>query len=89
MDIRRMAAMTERVAAGKGDVDEALNAVDEGIDIIISAIELISENLPKVMTNTPEETSAKESIQEILDTAVAPYTADIIEKLEIFEKEEK
>lgn len=64
--------------------DEALANVDQAVDSIIAAFGVLDEELPKVQANTVPQKAAVDAIKDLLDTAVKPYTADIVKALQVF-----
>jgi len=86
MNMEKVAAMAERVAqaADSENHEAALANVDEAVDNIIAAIKVLDENLPKVKVENVPQRAARDVIQETLDAAIKPYTADIVKALEIF-----
>ena len=85
MDIGGVRKMADKIAA---EDDLALNNVETAVDNIIVGIKTIDDNLDEIQATTPEEKKAVESIRELIDTAVAPYTADIMKALEVFDEGE-
>jgi len=83
MDLKRIAKMTDKVAES---VKDPLVVLDSAVDSLVASIQEMSEVLPLVKSLTPQQKSAIDKVQDIIDTALSPYTADIIEVLEIFEE---
>lgn len=90
MDRERIAQMTENVAADEkqmmpSDSDDVAHAnVDQALDNMIAAIEILQENLPKIKIENVPQKAAVDAAQDLLATAVAPYTADMIKVLSTF-----
>lgn len=82
MDKQRIAAMADRIAQKEND--DPLVQVDMAVDALIAAIETISEQLPKVQTDNAEQKEAVEKVTDLMETAVAPYTLDIVKALDVF-----
>lgn len=89
MDQRRMQAMSNRIArrmmGAEGERDEALENVDQAVDSLIAAIQSLYENLPHVKTDNVPQRAAIDAVQELLDEAIAPYTADLAKAMQVFE----
>jgi hypothetical protein len=86
MDMKRIANMADKLAAE--ETNEPLVAIDQAIDNIIAASEVIAESLALVKAVTPEQMESIKQIKDILETAIDPYTSDIVELLEAFEEKE-
>ena len=80
--------MTDKIAAVQAG-DESLVALDNAVDKMLMAMREISDMLPTVNAETPAETTAKAKMQDILDTALMPYSADFVEALTTFEGDEE
>ena len=83
MDEKRFAKMTNQVIKEAGlhtaeMDDEALSYVDQSFDVILSALKVIDDNLKKIKTNTIPEKAAVDAIDDLLETAVKPYLADVL-----------
>jgi hypothetical protein len=78
----RIARMANRIAADEDDMP--LKNVDEAVDNIIAALIVLDENIPLVETDNVPQRAAIDNVQELLDEAVKPYMADIVQALEIF-----
>jgi hypothetical protein len=78
--------MAERIAqnpAGQID-DQNLQDVDEAIDRVLVGLQTIQEKLPLVDANEQED-AARKKIMDIMETAINPYFADILEAFDVFE----
>ena len=64
---------------------KALRLLDEAADNLIDSLEAIDKNLPLVVGTTAEERKALKEIKDILETALTPYTVDLIKALETFD----
>ena len=90
MDKARIANMaenivaTERVAASPDD-DEALANVDQAFDAILAAVKVIDENLPGMKADSVPQQAAKDAVQDLMDTAIKPYLADVLKAMQQFE----
>lgn len=82
--IAESVAESTALSADKENHDEALANVDEAVDNIIAAITVLEENLPLVTINGVPQRAARDAIMETLETAIKPYTADIVNALETF-----
>jgi len=79
--------MVNRVAAlriAEEEEDEALVHVDQAVTAIIASLMAIEENLPNVKADTVAERAAIDGAQDLLDTALKPYTADLAKMLDVF-----
>ena len=84
MDNKKVMKMANKIAA----TDDPLVSVDQAINSIIESIYTLDENLSKIEANSPEEKAAVDKIQNLLDTAIAPYMADIAKEYLTFEDDE-
>ena len=83
MDKARIAKMADKVAQNETE-DDALAQVDQAIDTMIAAAQIIDENLPKVKVDNVPQKAAVDAIQDLMDTAIAPYLADIAKAMQVF-----
>jgi predicted RNase H-like HicB family nuclease len=87
MKQERIAAMADRVAksvkAGP-DNDEAFVNVDGALDAMIAAVQAINENLPHVKTSNVPQKAAVDAVKDLMETAIEPYLADIVQAMEVF-----
>lgn len=77
------------VAKAGGDMN-GLEQVDMGVDSIIKGVEQINAGL-KMLTAldmTPAEKAVLAKVKDLVDTAIAPYTADMMEILDSLEGKE-
>jgi len=94
MDEKRMAAMADKVAddvtspsvAPKSD-NPALDMIDDELDKILFSIKAIEDALPGVETANADQEKAKAKIQDLFETAINPYIADVLEAFNVFEVE--
>ena len=77
--------MAERISRKIIGENSALENVDEAIDIMIASIQVLDENLPLVSTDTVPQKASIDATKSIVDEAIKPYLADIINALEVFE----
>lgn len=84
MDGEKMDDIAERVASAEVG-DDPVARVDEALDHIVAALMVIGENLPQVRTASEGQRMAIERVTELVETAIAPYTSDIIEAMQEFE----
>jgi len=82
MDKARIAKMADKVAQEVDD--EALANVDQAIDAMIASAQIIDENLPKIKTENVPQKAAVDAVQDLMDTAIAPYLADIAKAMQVF-----
>lgn len=82
MDKARIAKMANKVAQEVDD--EALAKVDQAIDTMIASAQIIDENLSKVKTDNVPQKAAVDAVQDLMDTAIAPYLADIAKAMQVF-----
>ena len=75
--------MDEQVPATPED-DEALTNVDQAIDMAIAAVRIIDENLPKVKAENVPQKAALDSVEDLMNTGVKPYLADVARILDAF-----
>lgn len=70
--------------------EKALVQIDMGIDSMIAGIKNLQEGLDalKKVDLDPKERAVADKIRDLLETAVAPYTADIVKELDSLEEEE-
>ena len=61
---------------------DALINVDSALDTLIAAITALDENLPAVKTDTNEQKIAIDRVKDLLETALVPYTADIVREID-------
>ena len=66
-----------------------LEQVDMGVDSIIKGIGMIGEGLKQLETMQMDSSDkeALRKVKDIVDTAIAPYTADMVEQLDGLEGE--
>jgi hypothetical protein len=83
MDNKKVIRMANKIAEN----DEPLIKVDQAINSIISSIYVLDENLPLVATKDAKEKQAINKIKDLMDSAIAPYMADIAKAYLIFEDE--
>jgi hypothetical protein len=84
MDNKKVEKMANKIAGA----DDPLVSVDQAINSIIESIYVMDKNLSKIEINSPEEKAAVDKIQNLLDTAIAPYMADVAKEYLTFEDDE-
>ncbi len=84
MDNKKVMKMANKIA----EADDPLVSVDQAINSIVESIYVMDKNLSKIKANSPEEKAAVGKIQNLLDTAIAPYMADIAKEYLTFEDDE-
>lgn len=82
MDRERIQKMAQRIAADNDD--KALVNVDQAVDDLIALLTELDENLTEIQADTPEQKKAVKGMQDILETALAPYTADFAKLMDAF-----
>ena len=82
MNNARIAKMADRIAQEVDD--EAMSNVDQAIDAMIAAAQVIDENLPKVKAETVPQKAALDEVRDLMDTAIAPYLADVARAMQAF-----
>jgi len=65
---------------------EPLVIVDEAVDNIIASVLAIDESLSLVKPENELEKQALEKVKDLMETAIAPYIADVAKALEAFEE---
>ncbi len=75
-----------KIAKEPTSEEQALINVDEALDLMIVAIQALEENLKDVATETDKEKSAINKIQDLMDSALAPYLSDILKEMQVFDK---
>jgi predicted RNase H-like HicB family nuclease len=83
MNNARIAKMADKVAQ-KETEDDALAKVDQAIDAMIGAAQVIDKNLPNVKTDSVPQQAAVDAVKDLMDTAIAPYLADIAKAMQVF-----
>jgi len=51
---------------------------------MIASAQIIDENLSKVKTDGVPQKAAVDAVQDLMDTAIAPYLADIAKAMQVF-----
>lgn len=75
-----------KIAKEPTSEEQALINVDEALDLMIVAIQALEENLKDVPTETDEEKRAINKVQDLMDSALAPYLSDILKEMQVFDK---
>ena len=89
MDLNVYKGMTERVAASaQSEEKKPLDVVDEAVDAIIVGVQAITSNIEKVETETTTEKKALGNVKDLIETAIAPYLADIVKEMDVFDSDE-
>lgn len=65
---------------------DPLVIIDEAVDNMIASIVAIDESLPSVKPETEAQRQALNQLKDLMETAIAPYTAEIAKALETFEE---
>ena len=73
--------MAERIAVTEENDDAFMN-VDTAIDMIVASLTTLDENLESVKTDTPQQKIALKKIRDLVDTALIPYTADVVKEMD-------
>jgi hypothetical protein len=79
-------AAEESLPAEGADDDMALANVDQALDTVLAAIGVLDDNLPKIKTDNVPQKAAVDAVQDLLDTAIKPYFADMLKAMQIFGK---
>ena len=66
---------------------EALVNIDQAIDAMIAAVMTIEEWLPKVVPETERERKAIAEVEDLMNTAIAPYLADVAKAMNSIEED--
>jgi soluble cytochrome b562 len=82
MDEARIERMASKIAAEQ--TDDAHSNVDQALDAMVAAFQTIQENLPHVKTENVPQRAALDNIQELMDEAIGPYLADIVQFMQAF-----
>ena len=86
MDMKGVSKMADKIAI---DEDKALGNVETAVDNIIASIQVLDENLGEVKITSSQEKEAIDKIRDLVDTAIAPYTGDVVKALEVFDEGEE
>jgi len=86
MDNKRIARMAEKIAQ-EDQSNDSLSVVDQAVDRIIASIMEIDENLSAIKPENDKQRKAITDVKDLMDTAIAPYMADIVKALNEFEEE--
>lgn len=93
MDKERIAKMADIVAeevvpnepaVATPEDDDALVKVDQALDAMIAAVKAMDDNLPKVKTDNVPQKAAVDAVQDLMDTAIKPYLADVLRAMSVF-----
>lgn len=90
MDKARIAKMAETIVAEERvevspQDDEALANVDQAFDMILASIRVIDENLPNIKVDGVPQKAARDTVADIMETAIKPYMADALQAMQAFE----
>ena len=80
MDRMGVLRMAEKIS--DEERSDALINVDSALDTLVAAITALDENLPEVKTDTNEQKIAIDRVKDLIETALVPYTADIIKEID-------
>jgi len=92
MNEARISKMAHNVAAdmrpdAKADSDdEALSNVDQALDAMLAAVKTLADNLPQIKVENVPQKAAVDTVQDLLDTALVPYLADVLKAMQVFGK---
>ena len=92
MNEARIAKMAHNVAAdtrpdAKSDNDdEALSNVDQALDAMMASIKVLNDNLSLIKVENVPQKAAVDNVQDLLDSAITPYFADILKAMQVFGK---
>lgn len=75
-----------RTAAEGLDEDIALANVDQALDAILAAVKVIDTNLPEIQVTSVPEEAARDAIQDLMETAIKPYLADVLKAMQMLGK---
>jgi hypothetical protein len=82
---KEMASRVARKVIGETESDESLRNVDEAVDNIVASLIAIEENLPAIKADTVHQKAALDRIDELMNKAVVPYFADVVNALKAFD----
>ena len=66
--------------------DEALSNVDQALDAMLAAVKTLADNLPQIKVENVPQKAAVDTVQDLLDTALVPYLADVLKAMQVFGK---
>ena len=87
MNAKRMAQMAQRIA--EDAADEPLVQSDQAVDLIIAGVQGLAEWLPKIDATTPEQKAAKAKAIDLVETALAPYAAELAKAFDAFDTDDE
>ena len=82
----RVAQQAERPDAKADSDDEALSNVDQALDAMLAAVKTLADNLPQIKVENVPQKAAVDTVQDLLDTALVPYLADVLKAMQVFGK---
>ena len=86
IDANKAAAIVDRIASSDEEqYSEPLALVDGALTSIIAALIVLDENLPLVEPKSVPQMAARDSMIQILNEALNPYTLDMVNALDVFE----
>jgi hypothetical protein len=71
--------------AGEGEVEDPIVEIDMAVDSMVDGVRRMYAAMDALKDLSRAEKLAADKIKDLLDTAISPYLADIIEELEAFE----
>jgi hypothetical protein len=83
-EIPEVVASHIRTAAADPDEDVALANVDQALDAVVAAMAVLDDNLPQIKTANVPEKAAVDVVQDLVDSALKPYLADVLKTMQIF-----
>jgi len=84
MNEKRIEKMADRIAADVAPEDVAIENVEQAIDSIIDSLLKIEDNLPKIKPENDAQKKALEKSNDLLETALAPYTSNLVKLMDVF-----
>lgn len=77
----------ESIVATENNEENSFEAFDASIDSMLASLELMKESILKIKTENDKQKESIEKISEIIENALEPYLADLIEESENFIEE--
>lgn len=79
------------VASVEKDIKDgnSIAVIDNGVDMIVQGIHVVLDglNMSKRVDLNIKDRAVIEKIKDLIETAIVPYTSDIIKELDYFDKE--
>ena len=76
--------MAQNIAPSDPDT-YSLEQVDEGLEMILEGILLVENNIGSVKSHSDDQNKAKSAVDDIIKTALKPYTVDMFNALKVFD----